>query len=204
MRLIDWFRRLFNRGSERHVPSDIPLLRGGLLTMARQLNSLGVPHALIGGVAVSARGHVRATRDLDFLIDAAGEERVHHLMESLGFETLQRTEDVSSYLLRGLRVDFLHARREYTREMLKRSTVVRIEGVDLQIATIEDLIGLKVQALANDPSRAQDRTDIEELLRLRADIDMERVREYFRVFDREHELDAILEALAGRDRGDAE
>lgn len=33
-----------------------------------QLTSLGIPHALIGGLAVGVHGHVRATRDVDFLV----------------------------------------------------------------------------------------------------------------------------------------
>ena len=34
------------------------------------LRELGVPHALIGGLAVGVHGHPRATRDVDFLVGA--------------------------------------------------------------------------------------------------------------------------------------
>ncbi len=176
------------------------MLQNGLLTMARHLNALGVRHAVIGGVAVSAHGVVRATEDIDFLIDAASEEKVRGLMKRLGFETLQRTEDVSNYLLGELRVDFLHAHRTYTATMLDRATSSIVEGVELRIARVEDLIGLKVQALANDPSRTHDRADIEQLLRLPVELDKGLIREYFRIFDREPDLDAILEAIGRGDR----
>ena len=36
--------------------------------VSRLLTELGVPHSLIGGLAVGAHGHVRATRDIDFLV----------------------------------------------------------------------------------------------------------------------------------------
>ena len=35
---------------------------------SRRLTALGVPHALIGGLAVGLHGHPRATKDVDFLV----------------------------------------------------------------------------------------------------------------------------------------
>ena len=59
-----------------------------------------------------------------------------------------------------------------------------------------DLIGLKVQASSNDPSRRhRDLADIQALLRAAPHVDLARVREYFRLFDREKELDALLAEL---------
>lgn len=178
------------------------MLHDGLSSMVRKLESLHVRHAVIGGIAVSARGHVRATRDIDFLVEGAAAERVAEMMTKLGFETLHRSDDVSNHLLGHLRVDFLYARREYTTAMLGRASALTAEGVTIRIVTTEDLIGLKVQALANDPTRTQDRADIEALLRIPADVDMALIREYFRIFEREHELDAILASIGARASGD--
>jgi len=36
--------------------------------MSRLLTDLSIPHLLIGGLAVGVHGHVRATRDIDFLV----------------------------------------------------------------------------------------------------------------------------------------
>jgi hypothetical protein len=59
-----------------------------------------------------------------------------------------------------------------------------------------DLIGLKVQASSNDPARRRmDLADVQRLLECAAGVDLDRVREYFRVFDREKELDALLAEL---------
>jgi hypothetical protein len=64
----------------------------------------------------------------------------------------------------------------------------------------EGIIGLKVQAIANNPRREfRDKDDILNLLTLHAGkLDLELVRDYFRVFDMENELEALLE-LAKRD-----
>jgi hypothetical protein len=62
----------------------------------------------------------------------------------------------------------------------------------------EDLIGLKVQAIVNDPkNRYQvDAPDIHQLLKLHRDrMNMELVREYFRIFDKEALLNAWLDDL---------
>ncbi len=57
----------------------------------------------------------------------------------------------------------------------------------------EGLIGFKLQGLVNDPRRTQDLEDIRALLRAnRATLDVEQLRQYFRLFDRELLLDELL------------
>lgn len=38
--------------------------------MSEALTSLGVRHALVGGLAVGVHGHPRATKDIDFIVGA--------------------------------------------------------------------------------------------------------------------------------------
>jgi hypothetical protein len=54
------------------------------------------------------------------------------------------------------------------------------------------LIGLKLQALANDPTRRQDEADIQTLFSTASSLDVRLLRDYFRVFDREEDLDRLL------------
>lgn len=69
----------------------------------------------------------------------------------------------------------------------------------LRAVDAADLIGLKVQASSNDPRRRHlDLADVEQLLRRAPAVDLDRVREYFRIFDREKELDALLGELERR------
>lgn len=48
--------------------------------VSRRLTELGIPHALIGGLAVGVHGHVRATRDVDFLVGEAAFRSTHPLL----------------------------------------------------------------------------------------------------------------------------
>ena len=69
-------------------------------------------------------------------------------------------------------------------------------ALTLHVVSAEGLIGFKLQALVNDPSRVQDLADIRALLRSnRATLDMAEVRGYFQLFEREAMLDEILHEL---------
>lgn len=167
------------------------------------LTERAIDHALIGGFALAAHQVVRATEDVDFLIAAERESEVHAWMGAQGFETLLRTENVSNYLRPdGARVDFVHARRAYTRQMLAEALDLATAGARVRVVRAEDLIGLKVQASSNDPRRRLgDMADIRHLLESRAgQLDMVRIRTYFRIFNREVELDEILELVTPSSR----
>ncbi len=170
-------------------------LRNVLIETHTALDEQGVAHALIGGLALTVHGAARATIDLDFLADGDRDSDVDRLMRSRGYECLHRTENVGNYLsqdrARG-RIDFLFVRRSYARAMLERAATHAVLGLQLRVADAADLIGLKVQASSNDPKRrGRDMVDIERLLSSPG-VDLERVRLYFRLFERESELDALL------------
>ncbi len=62
----------------------------------------------------------------------------------------------------------------------------------LRVISAEGLIGFKLQAYVNDAARTRDLDDIQALLRSnRAALDMQQVRGYFALFDRERLLDDI-------------
>ena len=50
----------------RKVVSPVILRRAA--DISRLLAELGIPHVLIGGLAVGVHGHPRATSDVDFLV----------------------------------------------------------------------------------------------------------------------------------------
>jgi hypothetical protein len=174
-------------------------LRAVLLRLTRAFDEAGIRHALIGGLALSAHGAARATVDLDFLAEGARDGDVHRILLGFGYECLHRTADVANYAssdpAQG-RVDFLFARQRYGMAMLARAAAHPLLGTALQVVDPADLIGLKVQSSSNDPSRRhRDLADIQALLRAAPGVDLERVREYFRLFDREKELEALLAEL---------
>ena len=169
--------------------------------LLQRFSDSGVAVALSGGLALSTMGLFRFTRDIDFLLSVDNAEVVDRIMVDLGYEKQDfSTLEIVSYRspLKALgQVDFLLAKRAYTKAMLQRAMVVPVLNGALSVRTLlpEDVIGLKVQAIANDPGNryAIDAPDIQQLLSLhRGSLNMELVREYFRIFQKEDLLDEWL------------
>jgi len=79
--------------------------------------------ALIGGFALPFHGVHRATGDVDFLVGVEGSDALHEALVAAGARCLHRSEDAANYSAsKGLAaVDFIYARRERAREMLRRA-----------------------------------------------------------------------------------
>jgi predicted nucleotidyltransferase len=157
------------------------------------LDIAGVPFALIGGLALAAHNVVRATSDVDLLAPAGNAADVDAVATKLGYHCLHRSADTANYLRGDERLDLLFASRPLAQRLLRQARErVTILGA-LRVVSAEGLIGLKLQALTNDPRRTQDLEDIRSLLRAhRGALDQEELREYFRLFDRESLLDELL------------
>lgn len=66
----------------------------------------------------------------------------------------------------------------------------------IRVVSVEGLIGLKLQALLNDPNRTRDLDDIRELLRANWNrLNLGKVREYFALFDRPGLMQELIEDL---------
>lgn len=158
----------------------------------------GVSYALMGGFAMGLLGSSRSTVDIDFLVNREDMDKVDSIMQQLDYECKHRSKNVSQYIsqLRVMgEVDFLHAFREATLEMLQRVEEKEIFNGALKINVVrpEDLIGLKVQAIKNDPSRERsDMADIETLFSLHSEnLDWTIIEEYFKLFDMENEYNKL-------------
>jgi hypothetical protein len=141
------------------------------------LEPLHVPMAVMGGLALAAWKHVRATRDVDLLVGVGGttpEAIVDSLIgagmrpkrqpaiQPLGqFHLLQMLfEPPDSFL--ELEVDILFAESEYQEAALGRRVALRLSEMDtdLFVLACEDLVIHKLLA-----GRAVDRADAAALLR---------------------------------------
>ena len=152
----------------------------------------GVQYALMGGFALGAWGVPRATVDIDFLVNRDDMEKVHKIMTGMGYECRYQTENVSQYVSQLKvfgEVDFLHAFREASLEMIQRASETEVFGGSLKVKVLrpEDLIGLKLQAIKNNPSRERtDMADIESLLAVHKDnLDWLLIEKYFKIFEME-------------------
>lgn len=155
------------------------------------------PPALIGGVALAAHAIVRATRDVDFLVDAEDAGHIHELLTTLGYQCRYRSKDAANYVRNDEGLDLIYARRPKSQQLLAESKERDTPLGRIRVISAEGLIALKLQALVNNPSRHMDQDDILALLRThRTRLNMDEVRDYFALFDRTELLDEWLADIA--------
>lgn len=155
---------------------------------------LRTPPALIGGLALAAHDVVRATRDVDFLVDAADADQLHDLLLERGYRCVHRSADAANYLRGEEGLDLLYAHRPIARKLLAAAGERETPIGRVRVLGAEGLVAFKLQAWVNDPTRARDLDDIRALLRAHHDtLDHGELREYFRLFGREDLLDALID-----------
>ncbi|MFO1402063.1 MAG: hypothetical protein U1F06_01460 [Steroidobacteraceae bacterium] len=160
------------------------------------LNGAGVSYALIGGIALSPHGVIRGTADIDLLLEADDSAAVDAALAKLGYHCQHRSSDAGNYVRDDERVDLLYAHRPIARRLLATAIGRSTPFGHLRVVSAEGLVGLKLQALVNNPRRTQALEDIRALLKAnRGSIDTRELREYFRLFDRETLLDELLGEL---------
>jgi hypothetical protein len=161
----------------------------------------GFRAALIGGFAMPYHGVRRATGDIDFLVDQGGNELLHEALLGRGYTNLHRSEEAANYRAPAayVPVDVLYARRPPTMAMLDRAKPLP-GAASIPVIDVEGLIGLKLQAMMNNPARRRhDSADIVDLLAQNLEsLDRRLLEEYFSLFDQKDELDRFLEEARGR------
>ncbi len=137
-----------------------------------------ISFALIGGLAVSAWGAVRATEDIDLLADSSPSPMknralrvdVQRYLEKRGCLAEWRAGEPDDPIplllrvrlprpLRPLGADILWAHKRWQREALARRIIVKVSRLQVFVLHPEDLILLKLEA-----GGPQDLLDIERLL----------------------------------------
>jgi hypothetical protein len=165
------------------VASNVVL--GALRHLWLTLQAMNVPAAVMGGIALSAWQHVRATRDVDLLIglEAADLSAILAQLYQAGLRPKRQPPITTLGKLRmvqllyepaeafvDVQVDLLLADSEYHRAALSRRTMMRLPDVefDVFVLTVEDLVLHKLIA-----GRVVDRADSAALLRMnRAGLDL--------------------------------
>lgn len=134
------------------------------------LDKVGARFALVGGLAVSAWGEPRYTRDVDVAVGDDDDEEAERLIRALsarGYEIVTIIEQTRTNRLatarlrhageRSVLIDLLFASSGIEPELA--AAAVRIDGIP--VGTVGHLIALKV--LSESEKRLQDRIDIQEL-----------------------------------------
>lgn len=127
------------------------------------MNLEGIPHvlerlpscAVIGAFALAARGHVRQTIDFDFLTTDARalDERTWSPLRARRIPVAVRRGElddafagVASIQLAAIDVDVLVGWERWQQEIIERAEPMTIAGMELRIATVPDLVLLKLWA----------------------------------------------------------
>ena len=160
-------------------------MTGGFLELLTQLHDAGARFVVVGGVASALHGGTRVTFDLDIVpsLEPDSWRSSVEFLWSLGArpripETLERICDVD--LVRKWRtekgmlalnfrtpdgsteVDLLVSESDRFQELKSRAVVIRVEGRDFSVISLDDLIAMKEAA-----GRPQDLLDVAELKLLR-------------------------------------
>lgn len=155
--------------------------------------SRGVSPALIGGLALAAHDVVRATQDVDFLLDSTDADRVHDILLGLGYRCIHRSEDAANYIRGDEGLDLLYAHRPIARQLLDQAAERDTPMGRLRVISAEGLIAFKLQGFVNDSTRTRDLDDIRSLLQAKGPaLDMDEVARYFTLFDRQALLDELI------------
>jgi hypothetical protein len=134
-----------------------------------RLAQLGIPYAVVGGMAMFLHGYRRFTEDVDLLVTPAGLQEIHRQLEGLGyvppFAGSKQLRDAES----GVRIEFL-VTGEYPGDGQPKPVafpdpnecVTEIDG--MRCLCLPKLIELKL-ASGTTPGRRKDLADVQELIR---------------------------------------
>jgi len=140
-----------------------PAIRDAALESACQLTTLGIRHALAGGLAVGAHGYVRATTYVSFLV---GDEAFEHRGALVVFKAGVPIK------VGGVQIDYFSPASMGAQLELVLDNPVVHEG--LAVVPIEVLIYMKLTA-----GRRRDLLDVVELIKV--GVDVKSAREYLKL-----------------------
>jgi hypothetical protein len=172
-----------------------------LADVARVLEGLEQPSAIIGGIAVIAWGYARFTADIDCAIAAPIDElsEVYDAFESGGFEpreegALAFARESLVLLLRhkdtGVEVDVSLAQLSFELAALKAAVLRSYGDVRIRVPGLTDLFIYKLVAC-----RPKDLQDVQSLLALGSKVDSDRITATLAAFDEVLETDRRQEWL---------
>ena len=141
-----------------------------LQKIARRLEELGIPYAVVGGLALVAHGYDRTTVDVDVLVSAEGLAKTHEALEGLGyvppFAGSKHLRDTET----SVRIEFLVS-GQYPGDGKPKpvafpdpaASSVVIRGV--RYLTLPKLVELKLASGMTNVGRLKDLGDVQELIR---------------------------------------
>lgn len=134
-----------------------------LAGIARLLEELAVPYAVIGGLANAIWGEPRSTLDVDVTVRVE-EGRLARVIEQLAGRFHSLVSDARAFVAQtsvlplrsptGVRIDVIFARLPFEEDVIRRAVPIRTGGATVRFCTAEDLILMKIAS-----ERPRDRDD---------------------------------------------
>src|ERR1051325_5946204 len=121
-----------------------------LRTISVKAGEAGLPFLVIGGYAVIAHGFVRATEDLDLLVQAGRRPAWQQLLESMGMTVCR---DAPTFLQfdpapgERLPLDLMFVADDVFARMQPRAEQTTVSGISVGVVSLTQLIALKCHAI---------------------------------------------------------
>jgi hypothetical protein len=139
--------------------------------IAKRLDDLRIPYAIVGGMALFLHGFRRFTEDVDLLVTREGLQEAHRQLEGKGYlppfsgsKQLRDTEN-------GVRIEFL-VTGDFPGDGKPKPVAfpdpadVSDEKRGLRVVQLPKLIELKLASGMTNPGRLKDLSDVQELIRV--------------------------------------
>lgn len=188
-------------------------LESSLRRRVADLDDLGVPFALVGGLAVSVRAEPRLTRDADFALSVANDseaEAVVHRLVAAGYTPGAMVEQEATGRLAAIRLshdedpgvltDLLFASSGIEHEIVEDAETMEVlPGLTVRVATTGHLLAMKLLA-RDDRNRPADADDLRALRRIADDRAWSSAHAAVRMisergYDRGRDLESALKEL---------
>jgi hypothetical protein len=142
-----------------------------LVKITKRLDELGIPYAVVGGMALFFHGYRRFTEDVDILVTPEGLKEIHRRLEGLGYvrpfagSKQLRDADV------GVRIEFL-VTGTYPGDGKPKPvafpdpTEAALEIDGIRFLQLSRLIELKLASGMTGAGRLKDLADVQELIKI--------------------------------------
>lgn len=146
-------------------------VHAALRKVVARLDEIGVPYAIVGGLALFNHGFRRFTEDVDILVTADGLRRIHEALDGLGyvppFKGSRQLRDAEF----GVRIEFL-VTGQYPGDGKPKPVAfpppdadfVTVDGI--RYIGLSRLVELKLASGMTNAARLKDLADVVEVLRL--------------------------------------
>ena len=137
--------------------------------IANRAGEAGIPFLVIGGYAVFAHGYVRATDDLDLIVQRGQRTQLSKLLCDLGMSV---KNDATHFVQfdpadrTGMDVDLMFVSEDVFSQLESASVEAKMEGATVRVVSLLHLIALKCHALQHSKSirRLKDMDDLVQLI----------------------------------------